>query len=420
MTIQGLLGTKHKTLWRSSRLRQLTGWLADNLLPPLKVGRLQIALPDGGMAERCGKDPGPVATISILRWRALWRIFNEGEDGFASGYVNGDWSTPDLFQLLNLGIRNETEVNSRTKDWLLSAARNRTRHSLRANTRRGSRRNIAAHYDLGNDFFDAWLDRGMNYSSAIYRGKESLEQAQVQKLDRIAELLELRGGESILEIGCGWGALAERLARHFGSTVLGITLSSKQLSYVRERLAKELDEGRADMRLLDYRDIHDRFDRIVSIEMIEAVGERYWPAYFAKLRGSLREKGVAVLQAITIAEHRFTAYSTRPDFIQRHIFPGGMLPTRSIIEREALRAGLKVIHHEQFGDSYAITLSAWRDRFLQSWPNLQKLGFDERFRRLWEYYLTYCEVGFRAGAVDVGLFKLVVNTRAGYDVAQGA
>jgi cyclopropane-fatty-acyl-phospholipid synthase len=409
MTIQRSVEPEYRVLRQRSRRSGLMGLLANRLVPPVNVGRLRITLPNGEIIERCSDHPGPSAVMSLRRWRGLWRIFSEGEDGFANGYIDGDWSTPDLFQLLDLGIRNETAAKPPTKDRLFSVARNKIRHSLRANTRPGSRRNIAAHYDLGNEFFDAWLDRGMSYSSAIYRGEESLEQAQLQKLDRIAELLELRSGENILEVGCGWGALAERLVRHFGSTVTGITLSSEQLNYARTRLAKDINAGRADIRLLDYRDIHGRFDRVVSIEMIEAVGERYWRAYFAKLRASLHEGGVAVLQAITIAEHRFSAYRTRPDFVQRDIFPGGMLPTHSIIEREALHAGLKVIHREQFGDSYAKTLSAWRERFLRSWPNLQKLGFDERFRRLWEYYLTYCEVGFRAEAIDVGLFKLVVN-----------
>ncbi|MGB6536688.1 MAG: cyclopropane-fatty-acyl-phospholipid synthase family protein [Xanthobacteraceae bacterium] len=297
-----------------------------------------------------------------------------------------------------------------TKRWLLSLARNRIMHWLRANTRRGSRRNIAAHYDLGNDFFRAWLDHGMSYSSALYRGTESLEQAQEQKLDRIAELLALRGGESVLEIGCGWGALAERLLHQFGATVFAITLSEEQLRYARTRLARDVRQKRANLRLLDYRDVRGRFDRVVSIEMIEAVGERYWPVYFAKLRESLHQGGVAVLQAITIAEQRFAAYRSRPDFIQRRIFPGGMLPTRSIIEQEAARAGLKLVHHESFGDSYAKTLAEWRGRFKRACPYIQESGFDDRFRRLWEYYLAYCEVGFRLGTVDVGFFKLAESS----------
>jgi cyclopropane-fatty-acyl-phospholipid synthase len=384
--------------------------LADRALPALKAGRLHVTLPNGAIFERIGRQDGPAASVSLRRWRALWRLAVEGEDGVANGYIEGDWTTPDLLQLFNLVMHNETAITPRNKKWLLSRAGNRLRHLLRANTRRGSRRNIAAHYDLGNDFFAAWLDRGMNYSSAIFSGNETLEEAQNRKLDRVAELLELKGGERVLEIGSGWGALAERLIGRFGVEVAGITLSSEQLDYSRQRLASHIGDARADISLLDYRDVAGRFDRIASIEMIEAVGEQYWPTYFAKLRALMRDGGITVLQAITIAESRFAAYRKRPDFIQRHIFPGGMLPTRSIIENEAARAGLRVVSHETFGQSYARTLGEWRGRFLQAWPKIVKLGFDERFKHMWEYYLTYCETGFRTGTVDVGLYKLVPVT----------
>ena len=380
--------------------------LLDRMLPDLRIGLLHLVLPNGQIVERRGEREGPEATFAMRRWRSVWRILFEGEDGFLSGYVDGDWTTPDLASLLDLGMRNETALMPRTKNWLLSFACNRVGHALRANTRRGSRRNIAAHYDLGNDFFRPWLDADMNYSSALYRGDETLERAQQRKLGRIAELLALRGGEKVLEIGCGWGALAERLLRSFGASVLGVTLSRQQLGYAEARLAAEIERGQAELRFLDYRDIEGRFDRIASIEMIEAVGERYWPAYFAKLRACLASGGIAVIQAITIAEERFDAYRKHPDFIQRHIFPGGMLPTRSIIEREAVRAGLKLVFHESFGDSYAQTLREWRKRFLQAWPRLEALGFNARFQRLWEYYLAYCEIGFRSGSVDVGFYKL--------------
>jgi cyclopropane-fatty-acyl-phospholipid synthase len=393
--------------WRRFGTRlSFIGRLLNRAIPALNAGQLQLVLPNGDVVRRRGNNPGPDATLRAHSWRAFWRILLEGEDGFANGYIEGDWSTPDLGHLLELGIRNETELMPQTKKRLLSFIGNRIRHMLRVNTRRGSRRNIAAHYDLGNDFFGAWLDKGMSYSSALYRDTETLEQAQEQKLDRIVQLLDLRGDERILEIGCGWGALAERLVQSFDATVLAITLSTEQLSYARSRLATA-ERKRADLCLLDYRDVQGRFDRVVSIEMIEAVGERYWSTYFAKLRSCLNNGGAVVFQAITIAEDRFGAYRKRPDFIQRRVFPGGMLPTRSIIEQEAARVGLKLVHHETFGDSYAKTLAEWRARFLRAWPRIEKLGFDNRFRGIWEYYLAYCEVGFRAGAVDVGLFKLV-------------
>jgi cyclopropane-fatty-acyl-phospholipid synthase len=330
----------------------------------------------------------------------------EGGNGVSNGYLDGDWSTPDLSQLLQLGMHNEAVLTARAKSWLSNLTGNRILHALRANTRRGSRRNIAAHYDLGNDFFLAWLDRGMNYSSALYAQGDTLEDAQARKLDRAAYLLDLKGGERVLEIGCGWGGLAERLIRRHGSTVSGITLSTEQLAYAQARLAGAIKRGRADLRLLDYRDIEGRYDRVASIEMLEAVGERYWPVYFVKLRASLRSGGIALLQVITIDERRFAAYRKSPDFVQRYIFPGGQLPTASIIEREAARAGLKLMHRESFGDSYAETLREWRSRFLLAWPSIEPLGFNERFRRMWEYYLAYCEIGFRFGVVQVSFFKL--------------
>jgi len=392
---------------RNARAQQsISSRLIERLLPSLQSGRLTLVLPDGATVERRGERPGPEAILELKRWRGLGRVLIEGEDGFVNGYIDGDWTTRDLVTLLELGVRNEMALTPQTKSSLFGLVHNRLIHALHANTRRGSCRNIAAHYDLGNDFFRPWLDAGMNYSSALYRDDEPLEQAQEQKLDRIGQLLALSGGEKILEIGCGWGALAEWLIRQHGAQVTGITLSIEQLGYAKSRLAGEVASGCADLRLQDYRDLTGPFDRIVSIEMIEAVGERYWPLYFAKLRDCLVSGGVAVIQAITIDQNRFGEYRKRPDFIQRRIFPGGMLPTRAIIEREAARAGLRVSHHESFGDSYARTLREWRLRFLQAWPKLEALGFNGRFGKMWEYYLAYCEVGFRVGAVDVGLYKL--------------
>jgi cyclopropane-fatty-acyl-phospholipid synthase len=367
---------------------------------------LHLHLPNGDVIDRRGNLPGPEATIAVCRWRGLWRMLLDGDYGFSEGYLDGDWTTPDLSQLLEFCMHNETALAARVDSSRFRITCDKVLHRLRGNTRRGSRRNIAAHYDLGNDFFRPWLDSGMNYSSALYVGTETLELAQDAKLDRAATLLELSGRERVLEIGCGWGALAERLVRRHGSDVLGVTLSKEQLAYAGSRLAGEITDGGADLRLQDYRDIEGRFDRIASIEMIESVGEHYWPAYFAKLRACLSDGGIAVLQAITIDESRFAQYRKRPDFIQRYIFPGGMLPTPSIIAQEAARAGLTLIHKESFGDSYARTLCEWRNRFLNAWPKLEALGFNQRFRRMWEYYLAYCEIGFRTGAIDVGFFKL--------------
>jgi cyclopropane-fatty-acyl-phospholipid synthase len=376
--------------------------LLERALPALSAGRLHITLPNSQTIERRGTGDGLDAALTVHRWRGVRRILLGGEDGFADAYIDGDWSTPDLPRLLELCMQNEEQLTSTAPSSLLGLTRKRLLHLFRSNTQRGSRRNIAAHYDLGNDFFGAWLDAGMNYSSALFTGNDTLEQAQGRKLDRIVELLALSDDKSVLEIGCGWGALAERLVRAHGASVLGTTLSGEQLAYAKARLA---DTAHADLRRLDYRDVTGTFDRIASVEMIEAVGERYWPVYFGKLRSCLMRGGSAVIQAITIDETRFAEYRKRPDFIQRHIFPGGMLPTCAIIVRQAERAGLNLAHHESFGHSYVATLQEWRSRFLRAWPKLEQLGFDQRFRRMWDYYLAYCEVGFKLRMVDVGLYK---------------
>jgi cyclopropane-fatty-acyl-phospholipid synthase len=260
---------------------------------------------------------------------------------------------------------------------------------------------------MGNAFYAQWLDPDMIYSSALYAtGSESLEEAQAAKIDRIAELLAPAPGATVLEIGCGWGALALALARTHGAHVTGLTLSTEQLAHARQRVDEEGLAPRVDLRLQDYRDVEGCYDRIVSIEMLEAVGERYWPVYFGTLRERLAPGGVAVVQVITIADAHFDRYRSSPDFIQRFIFPGGMLPSVGALNAEAARAGLALERAESFGASYAATLAEWRHRFLAAWPAIEPLGYDAAFKRLWEYYLCYCEAGFRSGRVDVGLFTL--------------
>ena len=403
MTIDSPATAKSSDGLSGLRGRLIAG-MVNRILPPMGAGRLSMVLPSGETIERTGAQPGPDATISVQRWRGLWRMLRDGEHGFVDGYLDGDWQTPDLVKLLEFFMHNEPAIAKSAESSWLTFVRNRLQHRLRENTKRGSRRNIAAHYDLGNAFYQQWLDRGMNYSSAIYRDGDTLEDAQAAKVGRIAELLDLRGNERVLEVGCGWGAVAERLLQERAAQYVGLTLSSEQLAFARERLA---DKGeRADVRLQDYRDVTGTFDRIASIEMFEAVGERYWPVYFDKIRALLAEGGAAVLQIITIDEKRFDTYRKTPDFIQRYIFPGGVLPTAAIIEREIRRAGLRLVHNEAFGQSYALTLREWRNRFLRSWPKIETLGFDQQFRRMWEYYLAYCEVGFRFGSIDVRLIKL--------------
>ena len=376
-------------------------------LKELQIGSLTVTLPSGATIRHQGMLPGPEAVLTVRRWRALWWMMFEGAIGLARAYIEDDCRSQDLRALLDFGMQNEATAAEAAWRLQLSHLRERIRHARRANTKRGSRRNIAAHYDLGNDFYALWLDAGMNYSSARFSdAAQTLEQAQEAKLDRIAEFLEVTPTQRVLEIGCGWGPLAERLIERHGCQLTGLTLSTEQLEFARARLSRRGMTENAELQLQDYRDVQGRFERIVSIEMLEAVGERYWPAYFSKLRQALTETGVAVLQAITIAEPRFADYRRQPDFIQRYTFPGGMLPTMAIIRREAARAGLRLVAHESFGASYVRTLAEWRRRFLERWPDIEALGFDLRFKRMWEYYLSYCEVGFAAGAVDVNLLKL--------------
>lgn len=389
-------GSSGEGVWRRTLL-----WL----LAKASVGSLTVTDPRGRTLRHAGAEPGPAAHIVIVRWRTLRRLLTGGHVGFADAYLDGDFETPDLVALLTWAMRNETAMARLWDGAWFSRSAGIVQHLLRRNTLTGSKRNIQAHYDLGNEFYAHWLDAGMNYSSALFeRPGQSLEAAQQAKLDRIVALLAPAPEDRVLEIGCGWGPLAERLARA-GCAVTGLTLSPAQLSYARDRTAGL--SPRPDLQLKDYRALEGTFDGIVSIEMVEAVGERYWPTYFGTLSRRLKPGGVAVLQAITIGERYFASYRSNPDFIQKHIFPGGMLPTVAILREHCAAAGLVLQQTEFFGQSYAETLVAWRNRFHAALPALAGLGFDEAFRRKWDYYFAYCETGFRLGTLDVGLYRIV-------------
>ena len=391
-----------------SDLRPDLGWLArrlsDVLLSRIHDGRLTIVTPSGFRLSH-GREDGPQGVLVLRRWRTLRRLLLQGDIAFAEAYLDGDWGSPDLPALVELAGRNIPTLRDAFDANWFHRLRNRVLHRLNANTRRGSKRNIRHHYDLGNDFYAAWLDSGMSYSSALFTADDqTLEDAQSEKQRRVIELLDVRGGEAVLEIGCGWGGLAEQLILAAGCTVTGVTMSAAQLEYATERLTGP--DTPADLRLQDYRDVGGAFDRIVSIEMMEAVGEAYWPSYFSALHDRLKPGGLAVVQAITIGEDHFEGYRRCTDFIQHYIFPGGMLPTITEIRRQTERAGLILRSMETFGASYARTLAEWRRRFLAGWPEIERQGFDSRFRRMWEYYLAYCEGGFRAGTINVGLYVL--------------
>lgn len=381
-------------------------WLIRRILAGMQSGHVSVIMPSGERIDHAGREPGPHAVIELHHASAFRRVLAGGAVGFAEGYIAGEWTSPDLPALLALAGANTAHLSSAISGFAPVRLWRRLAHALRRNSRKGSRRNIAYHYDLGNDFYRLWLDESMAYSSAIAIAPgQTLEQAQRSRFQHIAGLLRLDRDSEVLEIGCGWGGLASTLAP-LCRKVTGLTLSTEQLSWARQLAEAEGLTGRVDLRLQDYREIEGQFDRIVSIEMIEAVGEAYWPAYFGQLRRCLKADGRIVIQAITIAPERYEAYRQSPDFIQQYIFPGGMLPTPGIITEHAERAGLRLVECQTFARGYAATLAEWRRRFLAAWSQVARQGFDDRFRRTWDYYLSYCEAGFRIGTIDVGLYVL--------------
>ena len=364
-------------------------------------GGLDIALPSGQRLMIGGKEPGPQATLEVKDYRGLRRVLSSAGVGFAEGYMAGEWDTPDLPALLEAISLNFDRLTGHIKANPLMRIAHAVGHALNANTRAGSRRNIEAHYDLGNAFYEKWLDPTLSYSSALYeRANQPLEEAQTNKYAALARRLELAPDHHVLEIGCGWGGFAEFAAKQ-GARVTGVTISPAQFEFARRRMFENGLADRTDIRLVDYRDVTGAFDRVASIEMFEAVGERYWPAYFSKIREVLKGGGRAGLQIITIRDDLFASYRAQVDFIQRYIFPGGMLPSEARLQQETARAGLDWKGVERFGGDYARTLQEWADRFQQAWREISPLGFDERFRRLWCFYLSYCRAGFITGRTDV-------------------
>jgi cyclopropane-fatty-acyl-phospholipid synthase len=384
------------------------------LMKRLKHGTLDMQLPDGSTLHFggvTGTEGGLRAAIRLNNWNACTAALKSGDIGFAETYIAGDWSTPDLTALLTLFIANRDDVESLVYGTWWGSLLHRARHFLNRNSRRGSQKNIHAHYDLGNEFYRLWLDPTMNYSSAWFEGDRSgdLVPAQWAKVRRALNECGVKRGDRVLEIGCGWGALAECAARDFGATVTGVTLSSEQLAWAQQRLA---DAGLAgDLRYQDYRALGvpadgARFDAIASIEMFEAVGREYWPSFFATLKAQLKPGGKACIQSITIRDDLFERYVRSTDFIQQYIFPGGLLPSPSAFRAAAAQAGLRVVNEIAFGEDYAETLRRWRERFLSADTQVRQLGFDTRFMRIWEFYLGYCEAAFATGNTSVMQFTL--------------
>ncbi|MDP2148012.1 MAG: cyclopropane-fatty-acyl-phospholipid synthase family protein [Parvibaculum sp.] len=366
-------------------------------------GRLSIRMPDGRTVLIEGRAEGPEAILILHNWNLAHQALTNGTIGVAESYIDGDWESPDVTAFLELFLVN-VEVGNTLAGGARGLARlmELIRHWLNSNSRAQAKKNISAHYDLGNAFYSKWLDETMTYSSALYQdGANDLASAQTAKYRALALAAGLKSGDHVLEIGCGWGGFAEFAAREIGCRVTGLTISREQLAFARERIDKAGLSDRVDLRFQDYRDETGRYDGVVSIEMFEAVGEKYWPTYFSKVRECLKPGGKAGLQIITIKPEAYHSYRANPDFIQRYVFPGGMLPTENHLKTLGEAAGLELVGHRAFGPDYARTLAEWRVRFWNVWDDVQPMGFDLRFKRLWEFYMYYCEAGFRSGHINV-------------------
>ncbi len=371
-----------------------------------RYGTMVVTLPDGTRMTIGGDDgavgEGPQAVWTLTRWRAFLRLLTRGDIGFAEGYLAGEWDTPDLTALLTAFALNYDALDKIMSGVPMLRGFNAIGHALARNSRAGSRRNIMSHYDLGNDFYARWLDPSMTYSAALFDPPTlSLEAAQIRKYEALAQSIGIERDHSVLEIGCGWGGFSAYAAGTLGAKVTAVTLSPSQLEVARRRVFEQGLAERVEVKLIDYRDIEGTFDRIASIEMFEAVGEAYWPTYFDKLNSLLAQEGRAGLQIITIDDALFDSYRKRPDFIQLHVFPGGMLPGETALWATIEKAGLTGHVNQRFGQDYARTLGLWLQAFDSAWPQIEALGYDARFRRLWRYYLAYCEAGFGTARTDV-------------------
>ena len=368
----------------------------------LNKGRLDVQLPDGRMFRLQGKHPGYVATIHVHDPDLFGRMIREGDLGFSDAYLDGGWTTPDLQALMDLLADDNPALYDEVLPMKLVRAVEKFRHWLRRNHKAQARKNIAHHYDLGNDFYSLWLDDSMTYSSALFSsGQESLEAAQEAKYAAMVDRMGVRPGDHVLEIGCGWGGFAEYAAAKRGLRVTALTISQAQHDYAVDRMARLGLSDKVEIRMQDYRDTRGEFDGIASIEMFEAVGQRYWSTYFNAVRERLRPGAQAVIQIIMVGDDRFDLYRRNVDFIQKHIFPGGMLGAPTPVRQVAERAGLRFVATHDFGQSYSETLRRWHDSFSEAWDEISAMGYDARFKRMWDYYLTSCAAAFRGGACDV-------------------
>ncbi len=381
--------------------------LVGMMLLSAKRGTISFELADGRVLKFDHGQPGPQAYVHVHDYAFAKRAIAGGDVGFGESYMDGQWSTPDLTAVLEFFSENFDDANRLATGGKVIKVINTIRHMFNRNTKAGSKRNIEAHYDLGNDFYASWLDETMTYSSALYTDPDmTLEQAQTAKYARIADEIGLAPGKTVLEIGCGWGGFAEYAAKQRGAKVTCLTISPSQREFAIERMQRQGLSDQVELRLEDYRDHQGQYDGVASIEMFEAVGESYWPSYFAKVHDCLKPRAKAALQIITIRDDLLDSYRKRADFIQRYIFPGGMLPSETALREQVAAAHLVYDKAEYFGPDYAKTLRLWAERFEAQWPYIETLGFDDRFKRMWRFYLSYCEAGFDNGRINVGQFTL--------------
>ncbi len=376
------------------------------ILKRIRHGSLVLTAPEGEVHVFTGTEPGTRADLQLLDWKVASELLRAADIAMGECYRDGRLKSSDWTALLTFFVENAAPLGEVFYGNKLAVIYYRVLHWLRSNSKRQARKNISAHYDLSNDFYSLWLDPTMTYSAAVSVSGRAMEAAQQDKYDRILDILDPKPGDHILEIGCGWGGFAERAARTRGVTVTGITLSAEQLAFARQRIQQAGLDHLVTLRLVDYRDVTEQFDHIVSIEMFEAVGEQYWPTYFSKVHACLKPGASAVVQTITIAEDAFDRYRETSDFIREYIFPGGMLVPVPRFVVDAGKAGLTAGEPFMFGIDYADTLSYWRERIDAVEPNVKALGFDEKFLRIWHFYLCYCEAGFRTGRTDVMQIQL--------------
>jgi len=376
----------------------------------LEFGELVVEMPGKQELKYIGNLPGPAARIEVKSKRLFSRLVFRGEIGFAEAYLDGDWDTPDLQNLMDLVLANSARLRGALNHTKIVGAFEKIQHWFRSNSKRQARKNISYHYDLGNAFYSLWLDETMTYSSGLFDTQGmSLADSQARKYEAIAEGIGVTENSHVLEVGCGWGGFAEHIAKTRGAKVTGLTISQEQHDFAKQRIFEAGLVDRVEIVLRDYRDESRKFDGIASIEMFEAVGEKHWPTYFNTIRNRLNPGAKATIQTITVADDRFDNYRNHVDFIQKYIFPGGMLPSPSAFQAQAEVAGLRVEDSLAFGQGYSKTLRLWSERFNASWPTIHKMGFDDRFRRMWNYYLAACAASFRYETTDVMQFTMAAK-----------